>query len=250
MDAEAAIPSSSPSPADDGATAAAAPVSPPPHPHVPECYFIVHNIAKKHNVGTIARCATAFGVKSVVLIGSKSYNTFGCKGASNHVDFVHYPTLADARDALKRDLGVTKILGVEIIEGAEPIESHPFDGPTAFITGNEGDGLSDRQKAICDGFVYIRQFGPGTASLNVAVSASIVMHHFAQWAGYQERARVGEKYVVAERPAGFRTNKRGQIGDDPDEVRRRRAARREAAAREAEGEGDGGGDGVTPALDL
>ena len=248
---DAAGPSSSPSPADDVATAAAAPVSsPPPHPHVPECYFIVHNIAKKHNVGTIARCATAFGVKSVVLIGSKSYNTFGCKGASNHVDFVHYPTLADARDALKRDLGVTKILGVEIIEGAEPIESHPFDGPTAFITGNEGDGLSDRQKAICDGFVYIRQFGPGTASLNVAVSASIVMHHFAQWAGYQERARVGEKYVVAERPAGFRTNKRGQIGDDPEEVRRRRAAKREAAAREAAGEGDGEGDGVTPALDL
>ena len=86
MDADAAGPSSSPSPG-DGATAAAA----PPHPHAPECYFIVHNIAKKHNVGTIARCATAFGVKSVVLIGSKSGNTFGCKGASNHVDFVRIP---------------------------------------------------------------------------------------------------------------------------------------------------------------
>lgn len=35
----------------------------------PECYFIVHNIAKKHNVGTLARCATAFGIKSVCLIG-------------------------------------------------------------------------------------------------------------------------------------------------------------------------------------
>ena len=75
------------------------------------------------------------------------------------------------------------------------------------------------------------------------------MHHFAQWAGYQERARVGEKYVVAERPRGSRTNKRGQIGEDPAEVRRRRAAKREAAAREAAGEGDGEGE-ETPALDL
>lgn len=33
------------------------------------------------------------------------------------------------------------------------------------------------------------QYGPGTASLNVAVAASIVLHHFALWAGYEERAR-------------------------------------------------------------
>lgn len=100
-------------------------------------HFIVHNIAKKHNVGTLARCATAFGVKSIVLIGSNSYNTFGCKGASNHVDFTYYPTLGEAREGVKRDLGVTKILGVEIVEGAVPIEDHPFDGNTAFIMGNE-----------------------------------------------------------------------------------------------------------------
>ena len=31
----------------------------------PSCYFIVHNVSKKHNVGTLARCATAFGVKKV-----------------------------------------------------------------------------------------------------------------------------------------------------------------------------------------
>tara|TARA_B110000003_G_C16622182_1_gene523550 strand:- start:145 stop:846 length:702 start_codon:yes stop_codon:yes gene_type:complete len=103
----------------------------------PQCYFIVHNIAKKHNVGTIARCATAFGVRSVVLIGSKSYNTFGCKGSSNHVDFAYYPTLKDARQGLTAEKKVTKILGVEICEGAVPIESHPFDGDTAFIMGNE-----------------------------------------------------------------------------------------------------------------
>ena len=205
----------------------------------PQCYFLVHNIAKKHNVGTIARCATAFGVRSVVLIGAKSYNTFGCKGSSNHVDFVHYPTLADARVGLMERQGVTKILGVEICDGAVPIETHPFDERTAFIAGNEGDGLTKQQKAICDGFVYIRQHGPGTASLNVAVASALVMHHFALWAGYRERAREGEKFVVGERR--MRTHARGVIGDDPDEVRRRRAAAREAAAGNGDGDGDGDG---------
>lgn len=60
--------------------------------------------------------------------GSKSYNTFGCKGASNHVDFSYYPTLSEARRGLMEDKGVTKIIGVEIVEGAVPIEDHPFDG--------------------------------------------------------------------------------------------------------------------------
>ena len=33
------------------------------------------------------------------------------------------------------------------------------------------------------------QYGVGTASLNVAVAASIILHHFAHWAGYPERQR-------------------------------------------------------------
>ena len=32
---------------------------------------------------------------------------------------------------------------------------------------------------MCDFFVYIPQYGGGTASLNVTVAASIVLQHFA-----------------------------------------------------------------------
>ena len=35
-------------------------------PFEPPCFVIVHNISKKHNVGALARCATAFGVKEVM----------------------------------------------------------------------------------------------------------------------------------------------------------------------------------------
>jgi SpoU rRNA Methylase family len=103
-----------------------------------------------------------------------------------------------------------KIVGIEIVEGASPIESHPFEGNTAFILGNEGDGLSSKQMALCDSFVYIRQFGSGTASLNVAVASSIILHHFALWAGFKERDREGFKFVVAERQN--RSTKRGIAG--------------------------------------
>ena len=70
-----------------GSVAPPTPTADPAPVFDPACYFIVHNIAKKHNVGTIARCATAFGAREVVLIGSKQYNAFGSQGADAHVTF-------------------------------------------------------------------------------------------------------------------------------------------------------------------
>ena len=49
---------------------------------------------------------------------------------------------------------VTKILGVEICPDAVPIETHPFDGPCAFICGNEGEGMTEQQKAMKTGLTY------------------------------------------------------------------------------------------------
>lgn len=72
-------------------------------------------------------------------------------------------------------------------------------------------GLSSRQKAVCDKFVYIPQYGSGTASLNVAVACSIVLHHFAVWAQYEEQTRQGEKFVVAERDHTGRQFARGAL---------------------------------------
>lgn len=43
----------------------------------------------------------------------------------------------------------------------------------------QGTGLSPKECEICDFFVYIPQYGGGTASLNVTVAASIILHHFA-----------------------------------------------------------------------
>jgi hypothetical protein len=72
----------------------------------------------------------------------------------------------------------------------------------------QGSGLSAPQVQLCDAFVYIPQYGAGTASLNVTVAASIVLQHFAAWAGYAERPRSGAKYDVGDRP--MRTGPRGE----------------------------------------
>ncbi|KAI3423857.1 hypothetical protein D9Q98_009691 [Chlorella vulgaris] len=198
----------------------------------PACHLITYNVSKKHNLGTLARCATAFNVRQVCLVGSRQFNTFGAHGASEYVDFCHYSTLEECCHDLRHNKGCS-IVGVEIVEGAQPVHSFPFSGSTAFMLGNEGQGLNEKQLALCDSFVYISQYGAGTASLNVAVAASIVLHHFALFAGYQERQRQGYKFEVAERPQ--RTAARGVVPLSPAELAAERQRRQQVSQ---DGDGD------------
>ncbi|MED6119755.1 hypothetical protein PIB30_014617 [Stylosanthes scabra] len=190
-----------------------------------ESYVVVHNIAKRHNVGTLARSATAFGVSELILVGRRDFNSFGSHGSSAHLRFRHFHSLHDARHFLKeKDFD---ICGVEITENAMPVNQHPFNKSTAFLLGNEGTGLSAKECEICDFFVYIPQYGGGTASLNVTVAASIVLHHFAVWAGFGERCRDGNKFVVAERPV--KQVRRNFCTETEDAIVEERKSRRENA---------------------
>ncbi|GJR32363.1 putative TrmH family tRNA/rRNA methyltransferase [Tanacetum coccineum] len=141
-------------------------------------YVLIHNIAKRHNVGTLARSATAFGVSELILVGRRDFNSFGSHGSTSHLPFRHFYSLSDARLFLKVE-NDCDICGVEITDDAAAVNGHPFKKNTAFLLGNEGSGLSAKECEVCDYFVYIPQYGCGTASLNVTVAASIVLHHFA-----------------------------------------------------------------------
>ncbi|XP_027332631.1 uncharacterized protein LOC113847613 [Abrus precatorius] len=201
-----------------------------------ESYVVVHNIAKRHNVGTLARSATAFGVTEIILVGRRDFNCFGSHGSSSHLQFRHFYSLEDARSFLKdKDCD---ICGVEITNDALPVNHHPFNKTTAFLLGNEGTGLSPKECEICDFFVYIPQYGCGTASLNVTVAASIVLHHFAVWAGFTERSRAGNKFVVAERPV--KQVRRNYCTESEDSIIEERKARRENAANGFFDEADSG----------
>lgn len=200
--------------------------------------MVVHNIAKRHNVGTLARSATAFGVSEMILVGRRDFNAFGSHGSTSHVNFRHFHSLSDARVFLKsKDCD---ICGVEITDNAVDVTQHPFKKSTAFLLGNEGMGLSAKECEICDFFVYIPQYGGGTASLNVTVAASIVLHHFGVWAGFSERTRDGNKYVVAERSA--RQVRRSFCAEKPESIIEMRRSRRENASN---GFFDGSGNDVS-----
>ncbi|KAI6693168.1 hypothetical protein NL676_020878 [Syzygium grande] len=199
-----------------------------------ESYVVVHNIAKRHNVGTLARSATAFGVSELIVVGRRDFNAFGSHGSTSHLAFRHFHSLPEARSFLKEK--DCDICGVEITDDAVAVNQHPFKRSTAFLVGNEGTGLSAKECEICDFFVYIPQYGCGTASLNVTVAASIVLHQFGVWAGFSERIRDGNKFVVAEKPA--KQVKRNFCAETMDAIIEERKSRKQNTPEFFDGDGN------------
>lgn len=185
-------------------------------------YVLVHNVAKRANIGNMLRSAAAFSVKEVIVVGNKrKVQLFGSQGTHKHVQLRFFDSLKESINYLKTEKHCT-IYGVEIMDEAVSVVQRPFEGNSAFVLGNEGDGLSETQKGVCDKFVYIPHYGNGTASLNVTVAASIVFHHFAVWAKYAERPRVGEKFLVEDAP-----QKRGAETSEDLALQQMRQLRRE-----------------------
>ena len=182
-------------------------VAAPPQDKMAGCYILLSNLQSGSNIGRIVRSASIFGVKEVVIVGQRKFRLSADHGARFDVSFRHFWTFEEAHAYLV-ERGCT-VLGVEIEESAEPlmtfdknsgVVTFPFAGSTAFMFGNEGLGLSQKQRRMCDRFVFIPQnrggdAGQGSASLNVACAAAIVLHAFSMWAGFEEAQRAGEKFV-------------------------------------------------------
>ena len=109
---------------------------------------------------------------------------------SSILDKVHIERFSHVNDVKERceELGLA-IFGLEIGEASLSLASSPspflqfqdsssplFKQGVAIMPGNEGSGLSSKQKDLCDALVFIPQFGSGTASLNVAVATGLAMY--------------------------------------------------------------------------
>lgn len=122
------------------------------------------------NVATILRAAGCFGVSSVFYTGERfSYaRQFSADTKAFHkiIPTVAVVTLQDAKPR-----GAT-VVGVELVEGATPLPAFVHPDNAFYIFGPEDGSLSEAHLALCDEVVYI----PTTSSLNLAVTANIVLY--------------------------------------------------------------------------
>ena len=137
------------------------------------------------NLGTILRSAEAFGASGVIsLPGTVSeWNPKTVRASAGSV--FRMPVIsAHPADAFAR----LRASGIEVLvaaaESALPAERARLAHPTAFLIGNEGNGVPQEIAVLADGAVRIPCPGP-VESLNAAVAASVLLYEAS-------RQRAGE----------------------------------------------------------
>jgi 23S rRNA (guanosine2251-2'-O)-methyltransferase len=153
-------------------------------------HLVLDNLRSAFNVGAMFRLADAARLSEIVLCGYTAHPPHRkleqtALGATETVPWRRFDSTVDALTTLKSD-GIT-IVGAETAASAVPYHKLGLDqGSTvALVLGNEALGLSQSVLALCDSVVRIPVFGYKN-SLNVAVSASILVYHLLESRGWLE----------------------------------------------------------------
>lgn len=81
----------------------------------------------------------------------------------------------DAAEARIRELEASRVIAMDIIPGAVPMETYRFPKRCLILFGAEGPGLSEKALELADDVVYISQFG-SVRSINAGAAAAVSMH--------------------------------------------------------------------------
>ena len=148
-------------------------------------YLLIYNIQSRNNLKILIKSAISYNCKKFLVLGKekKVLEKFFNGEKEMTLKLKDYFEYFDDIESLKKYLKENNITpcGVEIGANCIPIQNHPFKGNTLFILGNEGTGLNNKQRELCEQFVFIQQYSEKTGSLNVAIAASIIFYHFYVW---------------------------------------------------------------------
>lgn len=149
-------------------------------------YLLLEDIQDPGNLGTILRTGEGAGVTGVI-ITKNSVDLFNPKtiratmGSVYRVPFLYVEGLESILREMHRR-GITTFAAH--LQGERAYDSFSFRGGTAFLIGNEGNGLKKETAALADYYLKIPMEGK-VESLNAAVSASILMYE-----AYRQRRKI------------------------------------------------------------
>ncbi len=149
---------------------------------------VLGEVQDPHNVGAIIRSAAAFGFAGVLIPEHNQAQVTGTvvKTSAGMAFRIPLVTIGNVNQAL-RDLKDKGFWIYGLAMNGTPITEEKFDRPSAFVFGNEGEGIREKTLETCDITLSIPMH-PRCESLNVAVSAGVVFNAWAVQHPYALRA--------------------------------------------------------------
>ncbi|MBQ0008508.1 MAG: RNA methyltransferase [bacterium] len=146
---------------------------------------VLDGIRSLNNVGSIFRTSDAYRVERIMLCGITATPPNAeihksALGAEFSVDWQQFDETLDALKLLREE--GYRILAIEQATGSTALDDFiPEAGVKyAIIMGNEVNGVQQEAIDVCDGCLELPQYGT-KHSLNVAVTAGIVIYNIAQY---------------------------------------------------------------------
>ena len=143
----------------------------------PAHIVILESLQDPGNMGTIIRTAEGAGATGIIM-NNTTVDIYSPKvvrstmGSIFRVPHIVVSDLASTITALKEQ-------GVSVyaahLKGEKFYDQFDYSGPTAFMIGNEGNGLTDATAALATSYLKIPMEGQ-LESLNASVAASILMY--------------------------------------------------------------------------
>ena len=143
---------------------------------------VLDNVRSAHNVGSVFRTSDSFKIDKVFLCGICAVPPSAeihksALGAEDSVQWEHFDDTLDAVRRLKDD-GYTVVcaeqtVGSVMLDGFVPEQGRKY----AVVFGNEVSGVRQDVVDAADFCLEIPQFGT-KHSLNVSVSAGVILWHF------------------------------------------------------------------------
>ncbi|MEM9997170.1 MAG: 23S rRNA (guanosine(2251)-2'-O)-methyltransferase RlmB [Bacteroidota bacterium] len=139
-------------------------------------------IEDPHNFGAILRSAVAAGASGVLVPERRmaplsAVTVKASAGGALRIPIARVPNLAETLLGLKeRSYWIAGLAGEAGGKqpGTETVWAYDWDRPVCIVVGNEGRGLRERVRSVCDTLVSIPMRGP-MESLNASVAAGIAL---------------------------------------------------------------------------
>lgn len=138
---------------------------------------VLENLQDPGNLGTIIRTGEGAGITGVIMSRGTVdvYNPKTIRATMGSVYRVPFIYEDDLRETIKRlrDNGIRSYAAH--LAGEKKYDDLSFRGGTAFLIGNEGNGLSEGLLELADDFLRIPMEGR-VESLNASVAAALLMY--------------------------------------------------------------------------
>ena len=140
-------------------------------------HVAIENYQHDYNIGSIVRTANACNVSGVHIIGKRHWNRRGAMATEKYLTVYHHAAVVDFLSWKNTHATSLALIGIDNIDGSEPLTGAPLPAQAILVFGQEGPGLSAEMQQACEALVAIEQFG-STRSVNVGVAAGIVMYEW------------------------------------------------------------------------